>query len=256
MIDRLAALYRALPLVLYFAWGDTRARYRRSVLGPFWIVIGTAVGVVGLSFIWSGLLKVDRETFVPMLAVGLVVWQFIAGCVTESPSAFTRNAAVMRNLKTPYLIFPLQLLLRHLINFAHNIVVVIVVLIIFPPPLGISQLLIIPGILLLLGNLFWIAILFGMLGARFRDLEQTIGVLIPLMFFLSPVLYRPDQLGLMEKFIWLNPFTYMISLIRDPILGFAPAPFVYLVSAGTLLAGWWVTLWLYGRKHGRIPFWV
>jgi len=256
LMEHFAALCRALPLVLYFAWGDTRARYRRSVLGPFWLVIGTAVGVAGLSFIWGGLLKVDRENFVPTLAVGIVVWQFIAGCVAESPTAFTRNAAVIRNLKTPYLIFPLQLLLRQLINFAHNLVVVLVVLAIFPPPLGAEQFLIIPGMLLLVGNLLWIAILFGMLGARYRDLEQTIGVLIPLMFFLSPVLYRPEQLGVMEKFIWLNPFTYMISLIRDPIQGFAPEPFVYLVSVGMLLAGWMATVWLYGRRHSRIPFWV
>jgi ABC-type polysaccharide/polyol phosphate export permease len=256
VINQFAALYRSLPLVLYFAWGDTKGRYRRSVLGPFWLVIGTAVGVFGLSFIWGGLLKVDRATFVPTLAVGIVVWQLIAGCVAESPSAFTRNAAVMRNLKTPYLIFPLQLLLRQLINFAHNLVVVLVVLVIFPPPLSAVQLLVIPGMLLLAGNLFWFAILFGMLGARFRDLEQTIGVLIPLMFFLSPVLYRPDQLGVMERFIWLNPFTYMISLIRDPIQGFAPEFFVYLISAGMLVVGWAATLWLYGRRHDRIPFWV
>ncbi|BBO19556.1 ABC transporter permease [Candidatus Desulfobacillus denitrificans] len=256
MVDQLTALYRSMPLMLYFAWGDTKARYRRSVLGPFWLVIGTAVGVVGLSFLWGGLLKVDRATLVPTLAIGIVVWQFIAGCVAESPSAFTRNAAVMRNLKIPYLIFPLQLMLRQLINFVHNLVVVVVVLIIFPPPLGATQILIIPGVLLLIGNLLWIIILFGMLGARFRDLEQTIAVLVPLMFFLTPVLYRPEQLGAMEKFAWLNPFTYMISLVRDPIQGFAPAPFVYLISAGMLLVGWWVTFWLYSRRHSRIPFWV
>jgi len=256
LMDHFVALFRALPVVLYFAWGDTRARYRRSVLGPFWLVIGTAVGVAGLSFIWSVLLKVDRETFVPTLAVGIVVWQFIAGCVAESPSAFTRNAAVMRNLKTPYLIFPMELLLRQSINFAHNLVVVVVVLVIFPPPLGFVQFLVIPGMLLVVGNLFWIAILFGMLGARFRDLEQTIGVLIPLLFFLSPVLYRPEQLGAMEQFIWLNPFTYMISLIRDPIQGFAPEPHVYVVSVGMLVVGWAATLWLYGKRHSRIPFWV
>lgn len=256
LMDQCAALFRALPLILYFAWGDTRARYRRSVLGPFWLVIGTAAGVAGLSFIWSILLKVDRESFVPMLAVGIVVWQFIAGCVAESPSAFTRNATVMRNLKTPYLIFPLELLLRQLINFAHNLVVVVVVLVIFPPPLGAVQLLVVPGMLLVVGNLFWIAILFGMLGARFRDVEQTIGVLIPLMFFVSPVLYRPEQLGAMEQYIWVNPFSYMISLIRDPIQGLTPEPHVYLVSIGMLLLGWAATLWLYAKRYSRIPFWV
>lgn len=256
MIDQLTALYRSLPLMLYFAWGDTKARYRRSVLGPFWLVIGTAVGVVGLSFLWSGLLKADRAPLVSTLAIGIVVWQLIAGCVAESPSAFTRNAAVMRNLKMPYLIFPLQLMLRQLINFVHNLVVVVVVLIIFPPPLGATQILVIPGVLLLIGNLLWIIILFGVLGARFHDLEQTIAVLMPMMFFLSPVLYRPDQLGAMEAYVWLNPFTYLIGIVRDPVLGVVPAPAVYLVACLMLVLGWAAAFRLYHKRHDRIPFWI
>lgn len=256
MREHFAELIRFLPMVLYFAWGDTRARYRRSVLGPFWLVIGTAVGVAGLSLLWSGLLKVDRADFVPTMTIGIVAWQLIFGCITESPSAFTRNAPVMRNLKTSYLIFPLQLLLRQLINFAHNLLVVFVVLLIYPPHIGPAQLLAVPGMLLLIGNLLWIAILFGMLGARYRDLEQTISVLMPMMFFLSPVIYRPDQLGMMERFAWLNPLTYLIGIVRDPLQGIVPAPAVYLVSCLMLVFGWAAALWLYQKRHSRIPFWV
>lgn len=256
MPGHFSELCRSLPMVLYFAWGDTRARYRRSVLGPFWLVIGTAVGVAGLSLLWSGLLKADRASFVPTMTVGIVLWQLIFGCVTESPSAFTRNAAVLRNLKTSYLIFPLQLLIRHLINFAHNLVVVAAVLLIYPPHIGPVQLLVVPGMLLLIGNLFWIAILFGMLGARFRDLEQTIAVLMPMMFFLSPVLYRPEQLGAMEAYVWLNPFTYLIGIVRDPVQGIVPTPAVYLVACLMLALGWAAAFRLYHKRHGRIPFWI
>jgi ABC-type polysaccharide/polyol phosphate export permease len=31
------------PLALYFAWSDTRARYKRSVLGPFWLLSALAL---------------------------------------------------------------------------------------------------------------------------------------------------------------------------------------------------------------------
>ena len=255
LLDVVESLNR-LPLALYFAWGDTKARYRRSVLGPFWLVLGTGIGVAGMGFIWSTLFKMDRATFIPSLTVGLVVWQLISGCITESPTVFTRNAAVIRNLQTPYLIFPIQLLLRQLINFGHNLIVVLVVLIIFPPPLSYVQLLILPGFLLLIGNLLWIAMMISMLGSRFRDLEQLIGALMPILFLLSPVLFRPDQLGIKAEIVWLNPFSYMISLIRDPLQGFAPPDFVYLVSFGMLVIGWFVLLLLLNRKHGRIAFWI
>lgn len=247
---------RKVGCALFFAWGDLKARYRRSVLGPLWLVLGTAIGVAGLGFLWSALLKMDRASFIPSLTTGLVIWQLIAGCVTESPSVFIKNASIIRNLKMPYLFFPIQLLLRQLLNFSHNLVVVIVVLLIFPPLLNMNQWLLIPGFILLVGNLLWIILVLGMLGARFRDIEPLIGALMPMLFFLSPVIYRPSNLGMKEQIAWLNPFTYFISLVRDPLQGVAPPVFVYQVSLIMLVLGWFLALWLFDRKHHRIAFWV
>ncbi|MBB5577642.1 ABC transporter permease [Rhizobium paranaense] len=255
-LSDLVETLRRLPLALYFAWGDTRARYRRSILGPLWLVLGTAVGVVGLGFVWSELLHVDKATFIPSLSIGLIVWQLIAGCVMEASSIFVQNAKLIRNLKTPLLIFPLQLLIRQTINFSHNLLVVIGVFFLFPPPLVSNQILVVPGIILVLGNLFWINALVGLLGARYRDIGPLIAAFMPLMFFITPVIYRPQQLAMAGYIAWVNPFTYLVTLIRDPLEGVAPPLFVYGISAGSLLAGFSATLWILGRKYGRIAFWV
>jgi ABC-type polysaccharide/polyol phosphate export permease len=150
----------------------------------------------------------------------------------------------------------MQLVLRQLINFGHNLVVVIVVLIIFPPQLSFVQLLLIPGFILLIGNLLWMTMVFGMLGARFRDIEPLIGAFMPLMFFLSPVIYRPDHLGMHAVLAWINPFSYLISLIRDPIQGVIPHMFVYGVSSVIMVTGWLFTLNFLERKYRRVSFWV
>ncbi len=245
------------PLAFYFAWSDTKARYRRSVLGPLWMVITTAVGVVGLGLLWSVLFKADKEVFIPSLSIGLVVWQFISGCILESPANFVRQGSIIRNIKTPYLIFPVQLLLRHLVNFAHNLIVVALVLIVFPPKvLGWPQFLLIPGLLLLVGNIFWMVTIAGILGARFRDLEQLISAVMPMLFFLTPVIFRPEQLGIAEYMAWLNPLAYLISVVRDPIQGQVPAQFVYIVSTVMMFTGIAIAMWLFNRKQGRIVFWV
>ena len=248
--------FHSLPMALHFAWGDTKARYRRSVLGPWWIVLGTALGVAGLGFLWSELLKTDKSTFIPSLTVGLVVWQLISGCITESSNVFVRNAQVIRNVKIPFLIFPLQMMLRQLINFAHNAVVIFIVICIFPPPVSAVQLMVIPGLLLLIGNLFWIALMVGILGARFRDLDPLINAFMPMIFFLSPVIFRPDHLPLSQGILWANPFTYFISIVRDPIQGVMPDLFVYQVTLLILVGGWGLSLWLLSKRHGRIAFWI
>lgn len=255
-LDDVKKTLKLAPAALFLTWSDTKARYRRSMLGPFWLVLGTGIGVAGLGFLWSALLKMDRETFIPSLTVGLIVWQLIAGCVTESSGVFVRNSMVVRNLKIPFLFFPLQLVLRQTINFGHNLVVILVVLLIFPPPLSAVQLLLIPGFVLLIGNLLWLTMIVGMVGARFRDIEPLIGAFMPMLFFLSPVIYRPDHLGIHAQIAWLNPFSYFISLIRDPIQGVMPPMFVYGVATAMLIAGWLFTLQFLGRKYGRVPFWV
>jgi len=243
-------------VALYLAWSDTRARYRRSVLGPFWLTLGTAVGVVGLGFLWSELLKIDRATFIPSLTAGLIVWYMLAACITEGSTAFTRQSNIIRNLQLPYFLHPMQLVLRHLVNFAHNLIVFVAVALIFSVPVTWHTLLVLPGIILVALNLLWITLLFGMLGARFRDIEYALASLIPLLFFISPVLFRPDNLPFSAMIIWLNPLSHLIEVIRSPLLGTTPPTFVYYVVIGMLISGWALTLALFNSRRNRIAFWV
>lgn len=220
------------------------------------MVLSTAVSVAGLGFLWSMLLKDDPVKLVPSLTVGLVVWQFLSGCILESPSTFSRNAHFIRNIKIPFFVFPLQLLLRQMINFGHNAVVIVLVVAYFGTSLSWHHLLIVPGLLIVVLNLAWISVLLSMVGARFRDAEQIIGALMPLMFFLSPVIYRPSQLPLGQAIVWANPFSYFITLVRDPIMGAVPPVFVYQVSIAALLVGGLFTLYMLGKHRRHISFWI
>ena len=255
MADVIQSLKRG-RVALYLAWSDTRARYRRSVLGPLWLTLGTAIGVVGLGWLWSELLKIDRATFIPSLTAGLIIWQVLAGCITESASIFVKQGSVIRNLQLPYFSHPLQLVFRHLVNFSHNLVVYIAVVIVLSVPVTWSTLLVVPGIVLLFLNLAWIALLIGLLGARFRDIEYLLATLVPLLFFVSPVLFRPNYLPFSSDLIWLNPLSHLIEVVRDPLLGVAPPWYVYATVCGMLISGWCITIALFNTRRNRIAYWV
>lgn len=247
---------KQLSTVFYFAWSETKARYKRSVLGPLWLTLGTAIGVAGLGVVWSILLKTDMKTFVPPLTVGLILWQFISGCITESPILFVRQSGVIRNLRLPYFFHPLQLLMRHLITLLHNSIVILVVFVIFPPPISPSMLWVIPGLVILILNMLWLILFIGMLGARFRDIEPLIQAFMPMVFFVTPVLYRPENLGLRQYIMWINPLAHLISIVRDPLLGTIPNILNYGVSSGIAIVGWSVTFYLFKSRRNRIPYWV
>ena len=240
----------------YFAWGDLKTRYRRSSFGPLWLVLSTAIGVSGLGYVWATLLNMQTDQFVPLLTIGLVVWQLVSACISESSDVFYKHAKVIRNLKVPLLVFPLQLLFKHVLYFGHNLIVVFAVFLIFQQPMSWVQLLAIPGFLIVLANMLWVITFIGIIASRFRDVQSFIASIMPLLFFLSPVLYKPNNLGLKSQLLWLNPLTYLITLIRDPLQGYMPALFVYLVSLAMLLLGATLTWWLMMKKRGRIAFWM
>ncbi|WP_298220056.1 ABC transporter permease [Halothiobacillus sp.] len=257
--DTRSDIVRALanmPAALFLSWSDTKARYKRSMLGPFWLTLGTAIGVGGLGFVWSTLFKMDKAQFIPLLTVGLILWGFIAGIITESSQVFIQNAQLIRNVQLPMFFHPLKLILRHLINLAHNAVVIVIVFLIYPPEWHWSACLALPAFLLTVLNLSWMSLFIGMFAARYRDTETAIANFMPLLFFMSPVLFKAEQLGVGSWVIWVNPFSYFITAVRDPLLGHTSPWFVWPVLLGMTVIGWLVTLWLFHARRTRIPYWI
>lgn len=255
-IADLGAALRRRQLALYFAWTETLARYRRSVLGPLWLVFSTIIGVLGLGFIWSTLLKVDQREFIPSLTVGLVTWQLISGAIVEAAGVFPRNAGSILNIKLPTFLLSLQLLFRHLINYAHNLVVVVAVLLMYPEHLTPTLLLAIPGMIIVAVSLLGVIQFIGFFGARYRDLEPLIGAFMPILFFLSPVIYQSRQLGPMEFIMEYNVLAHWIRLARDPILGHVPGWDSYVLAIAIMVAIWAAALWVTSAKGHRLPYWV
>jgi ABC-type polysaccharide/polyol phosphate export permease len=255
-LSDLQGALKLLPVIMFMTKGDLKARYRRSALGPFWLTLGTAAGTLGLGLVWSELFKIDRNTFVPALTAGLIMWQFLSGCLTDATTTYWRQAAIIRNLSLPLSMHPLQMVIKHVINLAHNLPVFVVVAIWFHVPVNKNTLLFIPCLMLVLGNLLWLTMLLSMLGARFRDLEYLIGAAMPILMFLSPVFYRPDYLPLTGHLMWFNPFSHFIELARYPLLGGIPPAFVVITNILFLILGWGATLFLFSVKRTRIAYWM
>lgn len=245
-----------LPAALFLSWSDTKSRYKRSVLGPFWLTLGTGIGVGGLGFVWSTLFNLDKATFIPLLTVGLILWGFISGIINESNQAFIQNAQLIRNVPLPLFFYPLRLILRHLINLAHNTAVIVIVFLIFPPDWHWSTFLALPAFFLTVLNLSWMSLFIGMFAARFRDTETAISNFMPLIFFISPILFKAEQLGVSSWIVWINPFSYFISAVRDPLLGHTSPWFVWPVLLGMTIIGWLFTLWFFHTRRTRIPYWI
>ncbi|WP_420963312.1 ABC transporter permease [Brucella sp. IR073] len=249
-------MLKRLDLAIHLAWSDTRARYRRSVLGPFWLVLGTLIGVGGLGFVWGALFDVQRDIFIPTLSIGLVSWYLLSACFVEAASVFYMNRDLLLNIPVSSLFVSTLLLFRQLINFAHNFVVVVIVLAIYPQHLSFAAIWMLPGLVLVGLNLLCIIQLVGYIGARYRDLAPLIAAIMQPLFFITPVLFLPSQLGARAFITEFNPFTYWLSLIRDPLMGVVPPATTWLIVIAMTIAGWSLALILTALKRQRLAYWV
>jgi ABC-type polysaccharide/polyol phosphate export permease len=53
-----------------------------------------------------------------------------------------------------------------------------------------------------------------------------------------------------------NPFYHVIEVVREPLLGKAPAVANWIVSAGLIVLGSALTLYVFSRFRQRIAYWL
>lgn len=242
---------------VYLAWNDVKARYRKSVLGPLWQTLGNLIAVIGFSLVWASVLEQDMQTFVPSLAIGLIIWQLVAGAIGEGANTFAGESQIIRNVAMPLWFFVVRALGRQVINFLHNIILIVGIVLYYKLPITQASLWVsFGGIILTITNLAWIMFVLGVLGARFKDIEYAINSVLPILFFMSPVLFRPDRLTVSLEVIWMNPLSYFIEAIRAPVLGDTVSPNSYLILVGMLVFGSILSYWLYQTRARRVAFWV
>lgn len=235
---------------------DVRQRYRRSTLGPFWITISMGVMVFALGLLYGQIFGQDLHEYLPFLAAGFVIWGLVSAMILEGCSTFISSEGMIRQLNAPVSIYAYREVWSSLIAFAHNIWVFVAVAWWYDVGLSWNVLWVIPAVLIILINGFWMALFFGLLSSRFRDVPLIVGSVVQVLFFLTPVIWRPEMLPDRALFLQLNPFYHMVEILRAPMLGNAPAWENWFAVLLIAFFGWVITLFFYSAYRWRIAYWV
>ncbi|MFC7734865.1 ABC transporter permease [Roseomonas sp. GCM10028921] len=235
---------------------DLRNRYRGSVIGPFWMTLSTVLMMMGLGLLYSRLLGLSLGEYLPHLTVSLVVWNILAGMVTDACTSMTSAEGVIRQLRIPFTVHALRSVFRNGLTAAHSLPLIPLVLLLFGHLPGPEALLAIAGIGILLADAFFASILLGMLCARFRDIAPIVANVMQLAFFLTPILWKPELLKELAVWLPLNPFYAVLETIRGPLVEGGGQPLVWLAAILYTLALGAVSFAFFVRFRGRLAFWV
>lgn len=253
--DIIAGL-RAWRLWTMLGWNDIQQRYRRSVLGPFWITLSVSIFILVLSFIYSRIFKVQLATYMPFLALGYVLWGFISATVIESCGTFIEGERIIKQIRLPYSMYVFRVVWRNFLVLLHTVVIYIPIALIFSVHPGFGILLMIPGLILLYINLIWVAVVLSIFCARYRDLVQIISTGVQIMLFATPIMWPIETLGPSRIIADVNPLYHVLDVVRGPLLGHSPELLSWIVSGGLAILGSIAALLLLRRTVRRIVFWL
>lgn len=240
----------------FLAWQDVRLRYRRSVLGPFWITISTGIMVLVMGPIYGYLFNQQMKSYIQFLAISIVIWTYISNSINESCFALISSESIIRQVKLPYISYILKCMVKNLILLIHNVIIILIILIIIPPNDWSKIPIAFIGLILVIGNIFWISLFLSIICLRFRDMPQVVASVIQILFFITPILWSTDMLGGRLALVTFNPFYHLIQLVRAPLLGYYPELISWIFMLSLFVLGFIFAFTIFIKVRSRISYYL
>jgi len=238
------------------AWQELKHRYRRSMLGPFWLTLSTGIMLGAMGPIYSRLLHQDLGDYFAYLVVSFVSWLLLANLIIESCNAFISAESYIKDTKLPLTVHAARCVFANLLVFSHNFVIVMLVLSWYRPGRPVFYLLAPVGVALVATNALWQSILLGLVCARFRDIPQLVASFVQVGFFLTPVMWKVDMLGASRWIADVNPLFHLLEIVRAPLLGRMPATRSWVVAVLLTAIGYGAMFIAFSRFRSRVAYWV
>ncbi|AGF71280.1 ABC transporter permease [Corynebacterium halotolerans] len=261
--DDLVSGFGQHELWLQLGWQDIKQRYRRSTLGPLWITIATGVMALALGLLYSVLFEIPLAEFLPHVTVGLIIWGFISGCIKEGADIFIDNEGLIKQLPSALSVHVYRLVWKQFLFLCHNLVIWVILMLIFPRNLGWEVLLALPAMALLIVNGVWVAMFFGIVATRFRDVSPLLEAGTQLLFYVTPIVWMTSTLeqniqGLDTRanLAQLNPLYHYLEIVRGPMIGTDVSAHHWWVVLGFTAVGLILALLAMRQWRFRVSYWV
>jgi ABC-2 type transport system permease protein len=243
----------------YSSWLDIVTKYRRTLLGMFWMFMPPLAFILGLGYVYSRLLGHPPAEYMPYLGTGWVLWRFIIQVINEAAGVLRNHKAYIMEGRSTLTDFVLRVLAKASLYFVFAMVVVIGVLLWSPAMHDIKVLTLVLTLPIFALNMLWLAVFIALFGARYPDTTEFVNTILIFAFLLTPILWYPHQapggsmFGLLIRF---NPAFHLIQLVRAPLLGQSIELFTIQFIAATTLIGGLLAQWLYSRYSRFVPLWI
>ena len=218
-----------LDLLITLVQRDLEARYKGSVLGNLWPLVNQLSQLLILTYVFSVVLKIklslsglpaNNLTFGLWLFAGMLPWTaFLSGFMPAAQSVIAQPNLV-KKVVFPLGLLPLVPICSAFVESSLGLIVLILLVGITSQTvhgtLWLLPLVWVPQLLLTAG----LGYLAAGLTVFLRDVPQTLGVLLNLWFYATPIIYPASLIPEAWRvwIFWLNPMTAIVEVYRGLVL--------------------------------------
>ena len=229
-----------------------------SRLGRYWPTIGMALRIAFIGTVFSVLFNSSRGDYLPWLASGWIVWGFLSSAFQGSANAYISSKSMMLSLPIDRRSFVLKVIFREALSLAQNLPLMLLVVLWYSINPGLQILLFVPAAFVTLVFLIGTGLMLGPLLARYRDIGPFFSSILGVMFFVLPIMWRPEDLGdgLTRVIVGFNPFYHYLQLVRLPLIGDFPTLINWTLAITGALIAISIGLFVYKKTIDKVIYWA
>lgn len=221
-------------------------KYRYTWLGFLWAIVNPILQMFTLGLVFKIFTRIDIDNYFIFLFVGLIFWNFFSQSLHQITPIFINKRHLLTKSNFPKELLPLSLALA---NLFHLLVAMGIVLPVISITYQISwnRLLFVPlSFLWLIGLTVGLSLLTSALTVFFRDINFIVRNFLPLLFYMTPVLYTQEIApAMLQPLLYLNPMAGIIELFRfglsiTPSISLIMVVVNLLVSILACCIGWYL----------------
>lgn len=249
-------LRRYVPVTLYLTQAQMKKEFAGTFGGFLWWLADPVFYCFIYYFVFAVVFHTKTVHFVSFLLISLSVWRWFSATIMQGMTALTANAALMRQIDIPKVVFPIRVILVEMVKFFVGLTIIVTLLVITGhistgtawmfPVVFFPVFFMLTGIVLILSGLTTFV----------PDLRHMVRLGFRALMFMSGVFFEASHVPERYRFyFYLNPLATALEQFRGILLyGREPSPTA--LAAITMLAvvlcstGLWMH-WKYNRVFPR-----
>ncbi len=236
-----------------------RVRFIRTALGPIWEVLGTFIFLIFISLIWS---RLWNETFVEFfcyLYTGFIIWKAISAIISDGTYLFSDTYGnCFENVKMNPFVFCLSHTTKNLIVLFLSFPILFIVLYLGNKLYFASILWLSLYFILFFITAVSISFIIATICLKYRDLQYSIIVMLQLFFFITPVIWKIDQVSEKSQRFITDPniIYHYVEFFRSSLLYGKVEMFNLIIVISSTFVSVIASMILYKIVKNKLVFWI